>query len=129
MIKFSELGRKKIFKTYEGGIEVYNPSPEQQNEIIRFFENKELKISGRDLLLKFIPMLSNIEIDLEDENTVNEIINDPCEELKKVSEDITEIISNLVNRVIKTANQISKLPKKAQEEVIRKLNEGGSIEN
>ena len=50
MIKFSELKREKIYKKYENEIEVYNPTPEQQSEIISLYENKEIYISGRDLL-------------------------------------------------------------------------------
>lgn len=123
MAKFSSLKRTKIYKKYENGVEVYNPTPKQQLEIIKIFENvnkkEDFKISGRDLLLKFFPMLTNIELDLEDKQLIDEILSDPSDTLKEVAEAITDIVSKIVNRTIRAADHLAKLPKKTQKEILQ----------
>jgi len=127
-VKFSDLKRKKIRKTFGEGefaVEVYNPSPEQQNQITQMFldkldKNEEIEIDGKLVLLKLIPMLTNIDLDLdENDDLVEEILNDPSEILELVTLEITDIIQSIVNKTIKNIENLANLPKEQLEKVLQ----------
>lgn len=127
-VKFSDLKRKKIRKTFGEGefaVEVYNPSPEQQNQITQMFldkldKNEEIEIDRKLVLLKLIPMLTNIDLDLdENDDLVEEILNDPSEILELVTLEITDIIQSIVNKTIKNIENLANLPKEQLEKVLQ----------
>ncbi len=125
-INFSELKRSKIRKRFDNGIEVYNPSPKQKEKIIKLIsesidnETDKIEISGKDVLLQLIPELTNIKLDLKDDDKlVDEILEDPSQELTETVNEITDIIQFLSNQMMTNINNMSKLPKEKLDEIIQ----------
>lgn len=148
MIKFSELKRNEIrsvvFTDNKGNaqlvrgnseidlvlskskspIKIYNANNEQAIEIAKYIVEliKEGKneVNGTDIILKFIPMLTNIELDLnpdneEDLKKINDIIENPSDEFDVVSGEIGNIINYYVVKVtqqlLNTQNEFDKIIK------------------
>ena len=98
---------------------VYNPTNEQLKEINELMERKVegdkvySKIDGIDMLIKVIPMLTDIEIDLdkqEDVDLINEIISDPNEVFNEVVLELNKIILNINLNWIEGLKIMNKLP-------------------
>lgn len=127
VINFSELKRKEIRKEFDNGIVVYNPNPEQKKEIMELItksideKSQDIEISGRDIMLQLIPMLTNIHLDLEDnEELLNEILEDPSDELLEVVDELNDIIKFVGNRMIKNIQNLAELPKEELEKLLPK---------
>lgn len=124
-INFNQLKRKevrRVIKTEdkENAIEIYNPNNEQREYIVKLIiksidvDTKELKITGREMLLDLIPQLTNIhfEYDLnkeEDKQIVEDILNDPSETLLQVIEEIEDIIKEFMNHTLRNVKNLSNL--------------------
>lgn len=114
-INFSDLKRKKIYKTLDGGIEIYNPNKEQtsmiQQMLIDSFEKNDgkIEINGKDVLLKLMRELTNITIDYDDEDLIDEILDDPSDVLIDVCDILTEMIEKTGARFNKLAKRIEKM--------------------
>ena len=98
---------------------VYNPTQEQIGEINSIMERKAedgkvySKIEGVDMLIRVIPMLTNIEINLdreEDVELINEIISDPNDVFNEVVMELNKIIMNINLKWIDNLKLLNKLP-------------------
>lgn len=98
---------------------IYNPSQKQLEEINSIIERNSdgekvySKINGIDMLIKIIPMLTDIEIDLdkeEDIELINEIISDPNDVFNEVVMEINKIIMNVNLKWIDNLKLLNKLP-------------------
>lgn len=99
--------RRKIVLTNELGekdfIIVRNPNEEEKIEIMKFVggrirENEsEMTISPKDVMETFLPMLTNVEIDVED---MEDIIANPSPQLVEVHYHIAEIIQEIINEML-----------------------------
>jgi hypothetical protein len=128
-VNFESLKRKSIYKTIgeegEGQIIIYNPSPEQKKEILRIMAESadvktgKIKVSGKTLLLKYIPLLTNIYINFDNQELIDKTLNDPSDILFEVQDCIEEIVSNVTNRTIKSIKDISELPDEVIQEVLK----------
>jgi hypothetical protein len=153
-VNFSDLKRKEvkciIFENVEGGITaeynsnkikellfklenpiiIYNPSQKQKAEIQKIInsriskETKDIEISGEDLLITLLPLLSNVILDLhketpEDEAIINEIINDPSPIFERAINIIKEIVKEIGSLYINTLKDILELPKEEREKLIK----------
>lgn len=129
-INFSELKRKEIRRIIgegEGAIEIYNPNPEQQKEIKQMVfecidkETGKPKIDGRAILTTLIPMLTNICIDTDNDELLEEIINDPSDILREVVDEIQEIVYVNTSRLRKDINTLSEMPKEYFDEIFNNI--------
>lgn len=124
VVDFASLKRKKIRKEFEGGVVVYNPSVKQKQKIMDLIikniniETDEVNLSPEDVVLRLIPILSNITIDFENKELVKEIIDDPSDILLEVIDEITIIVKNLANKMIKNVDEMSKLPKEELDKIL-----------
>lgn len=109
---------------------IYNPSQKQLEEINSIIERNTdgekvySKIDGIDMLIKIIPMLTDIEIDLdkeEDIELINEIISDPNDVFNEVVMEINKIIMNVNLKWIDNLKLLNKLP----DEIINAMAEMG----
>lgn len=98
---------------------VYNPTQNQIEEINSIMERKAedgkvySKIEGVDMLIRVIPMLTNIEVDLdreEDVELINEIISDPNDVFNEVVMELNKIIMNINLKWIDNLKLLNKLP-------------------
>ena len=98
---------------------VYNPTQNQIEEINSIMERKAedgkvySKIEGVDMLIRVIPMLTNIEVDLdreEDIELINEIISDPNDVFNEVVMELNKIIMNINLKWIDNLKLLNKLP-------------------
>ena len=98
---------------------VYNPTQSQIEEINSIIERKDedgkvySKIEGVDMLIRVIPMLTNIEVDLdreEDIELINEIISDPNDVFNEVVMELNKIIMNINLKWIDNLKLLNKLP-------------------
>lgn len=134
VIDFGSLKRNPIYKTIETGdidnlILIYNPSPEQTvmirqiivDNAMKSEEDKAIDISAKDVLLKLIPELTNIEIDFDNEILIDDILDDPSDLLFEVSDILMEIVNKVANRLFKQVETIKELPENKQKEVIKYL--------
>lgn len=125
MINFSDLKRNKIRKIIQNGdapIEIYNPTKEQNEEILEMLisnynkETRELLITEKQLLKEIIPMLTNIYIDIDDD-VIQGIIEDPSDVLLDTQEELSIIVRGVATRYLKAIETMGSLP----EEEINKL--------
>lgn len=122
---------KSLFNYSENEItKIYNPSQKQLEEINSIIERNTdgekvySKIDGIDMLIKIIPMLTDIEIDLnkeEDIELINEIISDPNDVFNEVVMEINKIIMNVNLKWIDNLKLLNKLP----DEIINAMAEMG----
>lgn len=128
VINFSDLKRnkiRKIVKRPDSGspIEIYNPNPEQQEDIVKLLTNnynsetKEVSLTEKEVLEVLIPMLTNIVIDTKDKEAMNEIIEDPSDILLEIQGELIDIVKSIIKRFMKIIESLSELP----EEDINKL--------
>ena len=129
VVSFADLKRKAIRKVIPFGdseVVIKNPTPEQKQEIfdmlIRNFdvEKREMSISDRDVLVVLMPMLTNIAIDLDDEELISDVLADPSEVFLDVKEELSGITVEITGRFEKVLNRISML---SDEEVAKILGE------
>ena len=127
IIDFSKFKRTRIRKTFGNGIELYNPTNEQKKEILKLISNSgnenDLLIQGKDIIVTLVPMLTNVYIDTENEELIDDIINDPSEIFEDIIDEISVIVNKIVGRAIKRIDTISELPEKEQNEVLGLLAE------
>ena len=98
---------------------VYNPTAKQKAEIYEMMDikNEEDKligtIEGVDLLIKVIPMLTDIEVDLdkeEDIELINEIVVDPNEVFNMVANELNSIILRMNLEWIDNLKLLNEMP-------------------
>lgn len=98
---------------------IYNPSQKQLEEINSIIERNTdgekvySKIDGIDMLIKIIPMLTDIKIDLdkeEDIELINEIISDPNDVFNEIVTEINKIIMYANLKWIDNLKLLNKLP-------------------
>ena len=130
-INIYDLKFKRIRKQYRFDddlfVEVYNPTDEQKKEIINMLignmdEQQTININGRDVLLKLVPMLSNIEIDWSNPELIEEVLNEPSDLLLNVIDDITEIVREVLQRFERSLQIFASLPEDVQNEIVEKMN-------
>lgn len=109
--------RDKIKKTLDLGnknvIEVYNPTQEQKLNIIKMLEEQQVEdkiVVEGELIVGLIKELTNIEIDLDDMDLVQEIVNNPNNMLEEVSSEINQILYHLISMQFKNISAIAELP-------------------
>ena len=105
-LKKREVRRKIVF-TDEMGVQevitVKNPSEEDKETIVRFLGEKidtakeEFDIDPKDIMVNFLPLLTNIEVDEED---IDHIIANPSTQLVEVHYHIAEIIQEVLNEML-----------------------------
>lgn len=130
-INIYDLKFKRIRKQYRFDddlfVEVYNPTDEQKKEIINMLignmdEQQTININGRDVLLKLVPMLTNIEIDWSNPELIEEVLNEPSDLLLNVIDDITEIVREVLQRFERSLQIFASLPEDVQNEIVEKMN-------
>jgi hypothetical protein len=130
LVNFKKLKREEIRKTIGEGEEqiiIYNPSPEKREEISKLLinsykEKDEMEITGRELLLQIIPMLTNILLEYDENNEeerqiIDDILNDPSEILMEVVDEVSIIVKEVGERTNKTLESLANL----SEEEISKI--------
>jgi hypothetical protein len=128
MVEYNENKIKQILNEFENYIIIYDTSQEKQVEIQKIINNKILKdfnkieISNEDLILRFLPLLSNISLDLNkdnDNNIIQDIINNPSLILENTINIIKEIVQEECNLYINTLKNILELPKEQRDKIIK----------
>lgn len=98
---------------------IFNPTSTQIKEISGFMnrslsENKiNSELNGMDMLISVIPMLTDIEVDLDKEkdiDEINEILSEPNEVFNQVILELNKIIMNINLDWINGLKLINKLP-------------------
>ena len=113
-----------IIENGEHPIEIYNPTEEQRKQILKVlienydFEEKEMNLSDVDVIKVVIPMLTNIHLDIEDENLLTEIISDPSELLLDIQEELSVIVQEIASRFVNHLTSLNKLPDKSLEKML-----------
>ena len=130
--KIAEL-QKKIEKP----ILIYNPTNEKRMKmqlLIAELGNKSLNnkldfiIEAKDLVLKFLPLCTNVILDLdevEDAEIIKDIVENPSDEFNVIIVEVTNLTKGVSQDYIKTIKAMSELPK---EELDKLLVENTAIE-
>lgn len=128
-INFSNLKQEKVRKRI-GDIEIYNITKENEKDvtdiIIQSLDEKTgmVKVDPSIVLVKLIPILTNIYLDLDtekDEEMIKEIIADPSDVLLEVVDELNIIIKAHTDKLIKRVNEIATLSKEEQRELFDKI--------
>lgn len=112
-VGFSELKQKRIRKSFDNGIDIYNPNNKEKEEIINIifkyidFESKEVNILGDDIIINILPICSNIYLDIEDKELIKDIIDNPSQELEESVKIIGEIVQELTDKIIENIKYLS----------------------
>lgn len=105
-LKKNEIRREIVFTNQEGEkqiIKVKNPDTESKIKLMEFLagrinENEEeLTINPKDIMVNLLPLLTNIEIDIED---MDEVIENPSSQLTEVFYHLGEIIQETINEML-----------------------------
>lgn len=132
VVKDEDIGKCLVKYTDNEITKVYNPTDKQVKEINELLERKVegekiySKIEGMDMLIKVIPMLTNIKVDLdkkEDVELINEILSDPNQVFQEVVTELNKIIMNINLQWIENLKILNKLP----DEIIGALAENGKL--
>lgn len=119
MVEFTSLKRKEVRAIIPNGefpIEIKNPTSEQKEEILEMLtrnydmEEKSLNLTDREVLTQLIPMLTNIHLDVEDKELMDEILDDPSDVLLDVQEVLADIVRGVTKRFLKVLEQLERLP-------------------
>jgi hypothetical protein len=115
-INISELKQPRIRKSYENGIEIYNLTEEERKPVIDLLisninaEDNNLKLSGEDIIIKLLPIYTNIYLDVEENRELlEEIIHNPSDILDDVIGELAKIIKDLSNKLLSNIESLSKL--------------------
>ncbi|MEG2289630.1 MAG: hypothetical protein RSC24_06645 [Clostridium sp.] len=101
---------------------VYNPSPKQRAEIFDMMSMEErdgkieTKVDGNDMLMRIIPLLTDIKIDLsldEDVELINDILDDPNEVFQYVVDLLNDTLAVINARYIENLKTLGKMPAEA----------------
>lgn len=105
-LRKNEVRRKIVFTNQEGEKEVIivkNPDNESKVKLMEFLVDRikedetELTINPKDIMVNLLPLLTNIEIDIED---MDEIIDNPNQQLTEVFYHLGEIIQETINEML-----------------------------
>lgn len=105
-LKKNEIRRKIVFTNQEGETEIItvkNPDNESKIKLMEFLADRikedetELTINPKDIMVNLLPLLTNIEIDVED---MDEIIDNPNSQLTEVFYHLGEIIQETINEML-----------------------------
>ena len=105
-LKKNEIRRQIVFTNQEGEkeiIKVKNPDNETKIKLMEFLADRikedetELTINPKDIMTNLLPLLTNIEIDVED---MDEIIDNPNSQLTEVFYHLGEIIQETINEML-----------------------------
>jgi len=98
---------------------IYNPTQEQRSEILGIFEKKEddgkIKSTMKeiDMLTKVIPMLTDIEVNLDNEEDleiVRDNIQDPDKVFSKVVMELNSILMDINLEWVESLKMLHKVP-------------------
>lgn len=133
-MKLSQLKQRKIRKVIDTGfdekIEIYNITKENEKEISKILskainiDTKEVDIDGATMILKVMPLLSNIDLGYdidneEDKKIVDEIVQNPSDELLVVIHEIGTMIKQRMDIFMNNLDELKTLPKEKVEEIIK----------
>ena len=108
------IGTGKNFLKWQGSqATLVIAESDYAKEILNDREKVYSKIDGIDMLIKVIPMLTDIEIDLdkdEDITLINEIIEEPNDVFNEVVLELNKIIMNINLSWIDGLKLLNKLP-------------------
>ena len=105
-LKKNEIRREIVFTNQEGEkqiIKVKNPDTESKIKLMEFLADRineneeELTINPKDIMVNLLPLLTNIEIDIED---MDEVIENPSSQLTEVFYHLGEIIQETINEML-----------------------------
>lgn len=133
-INFSEMGFVKLRKTIDTGdkdfpIEIYNPTKEQRLKLLDIIKgsiemNKDgsgmrAVVTDNDIIYKVLGELTNIYLDLEDKETINNILENPSDLLIKVKRELVSILDDVFLAYYEELKSIGKLPDEIQDELLK----------
>lgn len=130
-VKFTDLKSRKVRKVinsldFEQPIEIYNVTNETSDEVNKILVesfnevDKTIDIKGEIVLVKLLKVLTNIDLDLDiekDKDLIMEILKSPSELLLQVTDELTEVVREQSNRLIKTMTVINNM----SDEELKKL--------
>jgi len=115
MIDLMGLKFQPIRKIYDNGIEIYNLTEEMKTKILKIIEdnlkNNSVDIKEEDVLLKILPIVTNIYLP-EDDTIIQEIIRNPSDILEDVISEVGDMIIFFFNIVQKNNSFVSKINEK-----------------
>lgn len=121
----------KLQEKIENPVLIFNPNNKQQIEMQKivseiskdvFKEGKDIVVTAKDLIIKFLPLCSNIVLDLDEEKDselIKEIINDPSNEFSAVIKEVGEIVKKISEDYVETIKAYAKLPKEQIEKMLK----------
>ena len=132
-VNFTDLGMDKIYKIIKTDkntedIEIYNPNEKQRKEIIQMIiegKDKDIFITSEQVILKLIPMLTNINFNIkeDDKDEIQRILNSPSKILSEVVVILTELIQKVVDDFVTVVEEIEKMPKDAVNKLLKNSEE------
>ena len=103
-LKKNEIRREIVFTNQEGEKQIIKvKNTESKIKLMEFLagrinENEEeLTINPKDIMVNLLPLLTNIEIDIED---MDEVIENPSSQLTEVFYHLGEIIQETINEML-----------------------------
>ena len=125
VISLEELRFNPIRKQYDNGIEIYNLTEEMKKEIAKIIDKfskdvdgKELQIEGKDVLLRILPICTNVYLEGMEDKVIQDILDNPSEELEDVIDEVSDMILRYFARFQKNIVNFSKLDKETQEKIL-----------
>lgn len=113
-INITSLKQQRIRKSFENGIEIYNPNQEETKALISLMQEivkdniDEILLDGQTIIKRILPLVSNIVIDATDEE-LQEIVDNPSADLEMAIEEVGVIITELSDKVVTRMKLLSNL--------------------
>ena len=81
----------------------------------------EFEIKPYEVLTQLLPMLTNIYIDVDDQELLDSIYEDPSETLLDVQEEINQIVREVAKRFTLALEQVETLDKESMDKLMDEI--------
>lgn len=107
-------------------VQMFNPTEKQKEKILEILESNttdEKVETDSAIILELIKMLTDVEIDLEDEEEIKEVLNEPNDMLVMLNMEINTILLNMVSLQFANISNMAKLQPELLKTVVESMDE------
>jgi len=130
-VEYSQEEIVSLQKTIKNPIIIYNTNPETQIKLQAIVSKagngvykgkKNIVVTAKELILDYLPLCTNIVLNLDaeiDKEEIERIINDPNKEFETVIKEVSNIVFESSQTYADNIKAYSKLPKEERERILK----------
>lgn len=131
--EYSNKEIKRLQEQIENPIVVYNATPETQIKLQAIVskagqgvnvDKKDLVITAKELILEYLPLCTNIILDLDailDKDKIESIVNDPSKEFEIIIKEVSKIVFESSQTYSDNIDAFTRLSKEEKERILKEI--------